>query len=102
MTILIAFSEQQFARFVRFVVGLWISKPTRTGVVFEPLKVSLAQGMLNEQKRSPLIEIENVSYERMSDREWCISGVFPLNMRLCFYKIINILNKSISIDKRLF
>ena len=64
MTILIAFSEQQFARFVRFVVGLWISKPTRTGVVFEHLlSVSLVQGMLNEQKRIPLIEIEKVSYE---------------------------------------
>ena len=43
----VAFSEQQFARFVRFVVGLWISKPTPSGVVFERLKASLAQGMLD-------------------------------------------------------
>ena len=49
----VTFSEQQFARFVRFVVGLWISKPTPSGVVFERLKASLAQGMLNDQKRLP-------------------------------------------------
>ena len=41
----VSFSEHQFARFIRLVVGLWSSKPTPSGVIFEPLKASLAQGM---------------------------------------------------------
>ena len=46
----VSFSEHQFARFMRLVVGLWSSKPTPSSVVFEPLKASLAQGMCRKPK----------------------------------------------------
>ena len=58
----VAFSKQQFARFVRFVFGLWNSKPTPSGVVFEPLKAPLVQGMLNEKEITLQIQIRERSF----------------------------------------
>ena len=55
-------SEQQFVCFVRFVVGLWSSNPTPSGVVFEPSKASLIQGMLNEKEITPQIQIGERSF----------------------------------------
>ena len=37
------FIYEQFTRFMRFVVGLWSSKPTPSGVVFEPSKAITLQ-----------------------------------------------------------
>ena len=58
----VAFSEQQFARFMRLVVGLWSSK--QTGVEFEPSKASLVLGMLNDRVIFP--DDENVLSLRVS------------------------------------
>ena len=61
----VAFSEQQFVRFMRFVVGLWNLKSTPSGMVFEPSKASLVQGMLNDRESTPLIKIGKVAFKSM-------------------------------------
>ena len=60
----VAFSEQQFTRFMRLVVGLWNSKSTPSGVMFEPSKASLVQGVLNDRGSTPPIKIGKVIFQR--------------------------------------